>query len=146
MNRLLRRCSRIRPVGGAGVLRPGVGGRSGAWRCWSGNSAYQNATALANPSNDSQAMAGKLKDAGFDVISAYKDLGNLRFKRAIRQFEDAADDADIVVVFYAGHGIEIRGVNYLIPVDATLASDRDADDEAITLDRLLQSVEGEPND
>ena len=107
-----------------------------------GNSAYQNATALANPSNDSEAVAGKLKDAGFDVISAYRDLGNLRFKRVIRQFEDAASDADIVVVFYAGHGIEIRGVNYLIPVDATLASDRDADDEAITLDRLLQSVEG----
>ena len=107
-----------------------------------GNSAYQNATALANPSNDSQAMAGKLKAAGFDVISAYNDLGNLQFKRVIRQFEDAASDADIVVVFYAGHGIEIRGVNYLIPVDATLASDRDADDEAITLDRLLQSVEG----
>ena len=83
-----------------------------------------------------------LKDAGFDVISAYNDLGNLQFKRVIRQFEDAASDADIVVVFYAGHGIEIRGVNYLIPVDATLASDRDADDEAITLDRLLQSVEG----
>src|SRR5262245_26766761 len=107
-----------------------------------GNSAYQNATALANPSNDSQAVAGKLKDAGFDVISAYRDLGNLQFKRAIRQFEDAAGDADIAVVFYAGHGIEIRGVNYLIPVDATLARDRDADDEAITLDRLLQSVEG----
>ncbi len=107
-----------------------------------GNSTYQNATTLANPSNDAQAVAGKLKDAGFDVISAHNDLGNLQFKRVIRQFEDAAHEADIVVVFYAGHGIEIRGVNYLIPVDATLASDRDADDEAITLDRLLQSVEG----
>jgi hypothetical protein len=107
-----------------------------------GNSTYQNATPLANPSNDSQAMSGKLREAGFDVISAHNDLENLQFKRAIRQFEDAASDAEIVVVFYAGHGIEIRGVNYLIPVDAKLASDRDADDEAITLDRLLQSVEG----
>ena len=45
-------------------------------------------------------------------------------------------------MFYAGHGIEIRGINYMIPVDAKLASDRDAEDEAISLDRLLQSVEG----
>ena len=58
------------------------------------------------------------------------------FKRAIRKFEDAAADADIAVVYYAGHGIEIHGTNYLVPVDAKLASDRDADDEAITLDRL----------
>src|ERR1700740_203493 len=53
-----------------------------------------------------------------------------------------ADDADIAVVFYAGHGLEIGGVNYLIPVDARLASDRDADDEAITLERLVSSADG----
>jgi peptidoglycan hydrolase-like protein with peptidoglycan-binding domain len=107
-----------------------------------GNSAYQNAPALANPTSDAEAVAAKFKEAGFAVVSAHNDLGNLPFKRAIRQFEDAAVDADIVVVFYAGHGIEVRGVNYMIPVDAKLASDRDAEDEAITLDRLLQAVEG----
>jgi len=107
-----------------------------------GNSEYQNATALPNPTKDAQAIATKLKEAGFAVVSAHNDLGNLPFKRAIRQFEDAATDADVIVVFYAGHGIEIRGTNFLIPVDAKLASDRDAEDEAITLDRLLQSVEG----
>jgi hypothetical protein len=46
------------------------------------------------------------------------------------------------VVFFAGHGIEIRGINYMIPVDARLASDRDAEDEAITLDRLQVAIHG----
>ena len=55
-----------------------------------------------------------------------RDVGNLDFKRAIRKFEEAAADADIAVVYYAGHGIEIGGVNYMIPVDAKLASDFDA--------------------
>ena len=105
-----------------------------------GNSAYQNAPNLPNPTRDAKAMVAVLKQAGFDVVSAYNDVGNLQFKRALRQFEDIAADADISVVFYAGHGIEIRGVNYMIPVDARLASDRDADDEAITLERLLESV------
>jgi hypothetical protein len=106
-----------------------------------GNSAYQNAPPLPNPTRDAQSIAAKFKEAGFEVVSAYFNLGNLQFKRAVRQFEDAASDADIAVVFYAGHGIEIRGTNYMIPVDAKLASDRDADDEAITLDRLLESVD-----
>ena len=104
-----RSCSRLRRVGGAGMLRSGARERRVALLI--GNSTYQNATTLANPSNDAQAVAGKLKDAGFDVISAHNDLGNLQFKRVIRQFEDAAHEADIVVVFYAGQGIEIRGVN-----------------------------------
>jgi hypothetical protein len=106
-----------------------------------GNSAYQIAAAIPNPIRDAQAIAAEFTKAGFEVVSAHYDLGNLQFKRAIRQFEDAAADADIAVVFYAGHGIEIGGVNYMIPVDAKLASDRDAKDEAITLDRLLDSVD-----
>src|SRR5262245_10947165 len=87
-----------------------------------GNSAYQNAPALPNPTRDADAIAARLKEGGFAVVSAHNDLGNLSFKRAIRQFEDAATDADIVVVFYAGHGIEIRGVNFMIPVKAKRAS------------------------
>lgn len=105
-----------------------------------GNSAYQNAPALPNPSRDARAIAATFQKNGYDVVSTAYDLGNLDFKRAIRQFEDAAADADIAVVYYAGHGIEIHGTNYVIPVDAKLASDRDADDEAIPLDRLVDSV------
>jgi hypothetical protein len=107
-----------------------------------GNSAYQHAPVLPNPAKDAKAIAAMFAKAGYDVVSAQYDVGNLDFKRAIRQFEDAAADADIAVVYYAGHGIEIHGTNYLVPVDAKLASDRDADDEAITLDRLAVSVDG----
>ena len=106
-----------------------------------GNSAYQNAPALRNPKRDAQAIAASLKKGGYTVVSA-NDVGNLQFKRAVRQFQDAAANADIAVVFYAGHGIEIGGINYMIPVDAKLASDRDAEDEAITLDRIVSLVDG----
>src|SRR5207302_11046479 len=54
----------------------------------------------------------------FDVVTTQYDAGNLQFKRAIRQFEDAASEADIAVIYYAGHGIEIHGQNYLVPIDA----------------------------
>src|ERR1700694_4188651 len=107
-----------------------------------GNSAYQNAPVLPNPAKDAKAVAAMFGKAGYDVVSAQFDVGNLDFKRAIRQFEDSVTDADIAVVYYAGHGIEIHGANYLVPVDARLKSDRDADDEAITLDRLTQSLDG----
>jgi uncharacterized caspase-like protein len=106
-----------------------------------GNSAYQNAQGLSNPVRDAQAMAAMLKNGGFTVVSAHYDVGYLQLKRAVRQFEDSAADADIAVVFYAGHGLEIRGTNYIIPVDAKLASDRDVEDEAVALDRLIASVE-----
>jgi outer membrane protein assembly factor BamD (BamD/ComL family) len=106
-----------------------------------GNSAYQNAGRLPNPARDADAVADMFKKAGYDV-SLLKDAGNLEFKRNIRKFEDLAADADIAVVFYAGHGIEIGGTNYAIPVDAKLASDRDAADEAIELTRIIQSVDG----
>jgi uncharacterized caspase-like protein len=107
-----------------------------------GNSAYQHAPPLPNPARDSQAMAKMFQNAGFNVVSALYDAGYLELKRAIRQFEDAAADSDIAVIYFAGHGIEIHGVNYLIPTDAKLASDRDAEDEAIALDRLLTSLDG----
>jgi uncharacterized caspase-like protein len=107
-----------------------------------GNSAYQHAPALSNPARDASAMAAMFQKSGFAVLTAQNDVGNLQFKRTIRQFEDAAADADIAVIYYAGHGIDIHGVNYLIPVDAKLASDRDADDEAVTLDRLIEAADG----
>jgi uncharacterized caspase-like protein len=106
-----------------------------------GNSAYQHAPALPYPVKDARAIAAMFEKAGFAVVTARYDASNLQFKEALRQFEDAAGEADIAVVYYAGHTINIHGVNYLIPVDAKLASDRDADDEAITLERLLESVD-----
>ena len=95
-----------------------------------GNSTYQSVPRLPNPARDAASVAKMFKDAGFETVDLALDVGNLEFKRAIRKFEAMADDADIAVVFYAGHGLEIGGANYLIPIDAKLASDRDADDEA----------------
>src|SRR6516225_2660243 len=107
-----------------------------------GNSSYQTVPQLPNPSRDASAVAKMFRDAGFDSVDLVLNVGNLDFKRAIRKFENAADQADIAVVYYAGHGLEIGDTNYLIPVDARLASDRDADDEAIPLERLVSSADG----
>ena len=105
-----------------------------------GDSDYQNAAKLPNPANDARAIAEMFRNAGFDVVSLQQNVGNLDFKRAVRRFEEAALDADIAVVFYAGHGIEIGGTNYLVPTDARLASDFDAPDEAIALDRIIDAA------
>src|SRR5262249_38160756 len=99
-----------------------------------GNSAYQNAAPLPNPVRDANAIADLLRSAGFAVVTARSDLGNLAFKRAVREFTEAAQGAEIAVMFYAGHGIEVGGLNYLVPVDAMLAKDYDAEDEAVRLD------------
>ena len=106
-----------------------------------GNSAYQNVAPLANPVNDSARIASTLKEAGFDVVDSRKDLSAADTRRALRDFADRSRDADIAVVYYAGHGIEVDGGNYLIPVDARLERDTDVYDEALSLDRVLVAIE-----
>ena len=106
-----------------------------------GNAAYQNVPRLTNPVNDAALMADTFKKAGFDVVVSRQDLGALETRRALRDFADSAADADIAVIYYAGHGIEVDGVNYLIPVDARLERDNDVFDEAFSLDRVLLAVE-----
>jgi len=105
------------------------------------NSAYQNVAPLTNPVNDGTVMAATLKDAGFDVVDFRRDLAAAETRRALRDFADRARDADIAVVYYAGHGIEVDGANYLIPVDARLERDTDVYDEAFSLDRILIAIE-----
>ncbi|QHP67267.1 caspase family protein [Bradyrhizobium sp. LCT2] len=105
------------------------------------NSAYQHAPSLTNPVNDGSVMAKTLKDAGFDIVDSLHDLSALETRRVLRDFADATRDADIAVVYYAGHGIEVEGSNYLIPVDARLERDTDVYDEALSLDRVLVAVE-----
>jgi hypothetical protein len=107
-----------------------------------GDSAYQNAPQLPNPAKDATSIAQMFKEAGFDTVDLKLNLGSIEFKRTIRKFELNAEQADIAVIYFAGHAIEIGGTNYLIPIDAKLASDRDADDEAIPLERLVASAEG----
>jgi uncharacterized caspase-like protein len=106
-----------------------------------GNSEYRNVAVLPNTVNDAQAIAALLKKAGFEIVEARQNLGVVDFKRALREFMMQAERADIAVVYYAGHGIEAAGNNYLIPVDARLASDYDAEDEAISLERVVQALQ-----
>src|SRR6202163_3550446 len=106
-----------------------------------GNSAYQNVPQLPNPVNDGAVIAATLKDAGFDVVDSRHDLTAAETRRALRDFGDRARDADIAVVYYAGHGIEVDGTNYVIPVDAKLERDTDVYDEAFSLDRVLLAIE-----
>jgi uncharacterized caspase-like protein len=106
-----------------------------------GNSTYKNVQPLANPARDAAAVAAMFKKAGFEVIENKLDLGNTAMRRAIREFTGTAKNADIAVVYYAGHGIEFDGTNYLIPVDAELASDVDVEDETISLDRVMRMLD-----
>jgi uncharacterized caspase-like protein len=106
-----------------------------------GNSSYQNAPPLLNPANDAAAVAATLKNAGFDVVDSQQNLRVAEMRRALRDFADQARDADIAVIYYAGHGIEIEGTNYLIPIDATLERDTDVYDETFSMDRVLLAIE-----
>ncbi|MDE2603995.1 MAG: caspase family protein [Bradyrhizobium sp.] len=106
-----------------------------------GNSAYQNAPPLPNPVNDSAMIAATLRDAGFDVVDSRRDLAAVEMRRALRDFSDLARDADIAVIYYAGHGLEVDGNNYLIPVDARLERDADVYDEGVSLDRVLVAID-----
>ena len=108
-----------------------------------GNSNYQHAGRLVNRVNDAAAMAALLKSAGFAVVESRNNVGIAQMRRALSDFADTARDSDIAVVYFAGHGIEADGINYLIPVDATIARDFDFDveDETISLDRVLRAIE-----
>jgi len=102
-----------------------------------GNGDYQKVPSLANPVSDAKMIAQMLKTAGFDSVEVRQDLGVVDFKRAVRDFFDAAEASDVAVVYYAGHGIQVGETNYLIPVDARLASEIDIQDETVSLDRIL---------
>ncbi len=107
-----------------------------------GNAAYTGtAGRLPNPANDVSAMQAMLAEAGFEV-HAFNDLTRAGMSEALSEFESAALGADIGLVFYSGHGIEVNGTNYLLPVDVTLASDRDVKYEAIVLDDVMEALSG----
>jgi hypothetical protein len=106
-----------------------------------GNSTYAKVPALPNPANDAAAFGVLLKNLGFDLVETKTNLDLASMRRALRDFTSAVRDADIAVVFYAGHGIEINGTNYLIPVDAMLERDIDVEDETVSLDRVSQLIE-----
>lgn len=106
-----------------------------------GNSAYKSAPKLGNPVNDATLVGGMFKRAGFESVEVKLDLNASEMRRALREFAARTRDADMAVIYYAGHGIELDGANYLVPTDATLETDGDVLDETVPLDRALFAVE-----
>ncbi|WP_183233178.1 caspase family protein [Bradyrhizobium sp. CIR3A] len=106
-----------------------------------GNSAYKNTLRLTNPVNDAALIGDMFKKAGFDAVDVKTDLNASEMRRTLRDFAGRVRDADMAVIYYAGHGIELDGNNYLIPTDAMLETDGDVLDETVALDRALFAVE-----
>ena len=106
-----------------------------------GNSNYQHASSLTNPTNDAHDISVALKRLGFDV-TRLNDMGFDAMRRALRDFSDQASHAEMAIIFYAGHGMEINKQNYLIPTDAELKTDRDVSFEAVPLDLVTEAVSG----
>ena len=107
-----------------------------------GNGAYRNVEKLANPPRDATLIADTLRGLGFQTVTLASDLARDQFFAALRDFGREAERADWAVVYYAGHGMEIGGINYLIPTDARLAADRDAEHQAVALEQVIAAVSG----
>jgi hypothetical protein len=105
-----------------------------------GNSGYKNTQQLTNPVNDADAMSGVLKGLGFDVL-LYKDLNLIQFKMAVDDFGHKLDNYDVGLFYYAGHGIQMNGMNYLIPIDANLVSEVEVEYDCIEADRIIAKME-----
>ena len=100
---------------------------------------YQNAPHLANPVNDARAIGDSLRRLHFDVTELY-DPDFRALNSGVREFGIRAATADVAVVYYAGHGVQVDRENYMIPADAKLERERDLLYEAMPLDRLLGEV------
>ena len=107
-----------------------------------GNSAYEHTTSLANPVNDAKLIAASADEAGFDDVTVALDLPVHEFQQTLRDFRDKANGAEVAMVYYAGHGIEGKGKNWLIPVDAELNSALDLPYEALELERAMDALSG----
>ncbi|TIX61885.1 MAG: peptidase C14 caspase catalytic subunit p20, partial [Mesorhizobium sp.] len=104
-----------------------------------GNSEYREIPALKNPDKDAADVSNTFRLAGFDVFVA-KDLTKLEFEKQFRSYLAAADGADLAVVYYSGHGFQIGGENFLIPVDASLKRAADIEVQAIKLNDVLEQL------
>ncbi len=106
-----------------------------------GNSAYQNTPPLANPRNDATEMGKVLKRIGFDV-DVVVDATKSQMDQALRRFGNKLDGSIAAVFYYAGHGIQVDGTNYILPVDSTLKNERDLNWESSDLTIVLKQMEG----
>jgi uncharacterized caspase-like protein len=108
-----------------------------------GNGAYKNVAPLPNPPVDAKAMAGALRNVGFEVVEG-TNLTRDKMTERLLDFGKKAQGADVAVFFYAGHGIAISGTNYLLPVDADIKSEMDVKlGAAINIDLTLDQTMGD---
>jgi tetratricopeptide (TPR) repeat protein len=107
-----------------------------------GNASYRHATALPNPGNDAADMAQALRELGFEVIEG-RDLDWAGIHAKVREFARKLDDATMALFFYAGHGVQVDGRNYLVPVDAKLDRAGTLDQDAVDLLAVLRPMETE---
>ncbi len=107
-----------------------------------GNSAYQHTAPLPNPKNDATDIGAALKKHGFEVIEGF-DLDKAGMDRKVRDFAEAVHGAPVAVFFFAGHGLQISGQNYLVPIDAKLATAAALDWETVRVDLVHRSMERE---
>jgi tetratricopeptide (TPR) repeat protein len=106
-----------------------------------GNGRYANAPALTNPANDSADFAQALRSVGFDVIEQ-QDASREAMTKALRDFSARLRGADVALFFYAGHGMQMNGENYLLPVDADIQTPADLRFNTIVLTDIQQEMEG----
>src|SRR5207244_6550651 len=106
-------------------------------------SAYKNVTPLDNPRNDARLMADTLRALGFAVVggSAQLDLDKTQFDNAVQSFSDQIQGADVGLFYYAGHGVQVRGANYLVPVTANPTREADVDFQLLNVDLVLRQME-----
>jgi formylglycine-generating enzyme required for sulfatase activity len=104
-----------------------------------GNAAYPGTAALKNPANDAKDIAAKLKALGFDVILR-TDVRQKEMLRSLTEFGDKVLAGTEAIFFYAGHGMQVRGKNYLIPIDAEIRTEGSVSSEAVDVDQLLDKL------
>ena len=106
------------------------------------NSDYEHTGKLENPKNDAAALAEAFRRLHFDTVTLKENLDYRNLRLALKDFASESAGAELAVVYFAGHGIEVSGQNYLIPTDARLDAATDIDFEGIPLPSVLSSVEG----
>lgn len=109
-----------------------------------GNSAYKNVTPLDNPRNDARLIADTLRGLGFVLVGggAQIDLDKSQFDGAVQKFSSQIQGADVGLFYYAGHGVQVRGANFLVPVNANPARESDVDFQMVDTALVLRQMEG----
>lgn len=106
-----------------------------------GNSKYLNIPALENPTKDAELMVNTLRSVGFDNVIIKLNLTRQQMMEALKEFQILSQKADWAAIYYAGHGIEVSGMNYMLPIDAQKTEEKNISTQTVNMEYLLNSVE-----